>query len=295
MLVFFGSEGWGRLVNISEDGMAFEVSGLPDTNQVISLELVDLSENRIQVDGRIVWARHSTKSQACNSGRSTESKQQIRQWIATGKATQAPAQDEPQPQAKEIKPIETLPSLEEARPNAPAPPRLFLARPAPVAAPPKPVAPPPAPVPAPPPLAAPPPRSAAPPAPIVAASPLKDAAQLQFRSKKSASLRNWPNQLPNCHPGRSPPKIHNCWRGTRITTALTSAWISDPSLVGHRRPLCGLALFALASLFTGLRAARYRQSRARRAGKFPKRTSRWRRLSQTGQDAANAPAGPFEV
>jgi TonB family protein len=127
VLVFFARNGWGRLVNISEDGMAFEFSGLSDTGQVISFELVDLAQNSVQVDGRIIWTRDLDKIAGMQFVDLTpESKQQIKQWLSAGKFTQTRVHDETQRRASQTKAIEeTKPPVEIQQPDALRPPEEF--------------------------------------------------------------------------------------------------------------------------------------------------------------------------
>jgi outer membrane biosynthesis protein TonB len=127
VLVFFARNGWGRLVNMSEDGMAFEFSGLTDTGQVISFELVDLTQNSIQVDGRIIWTRELDKIAGMQFVDLTpESKQQIKQWLSTGKFTQTRLHDETQRQASLSRaPEETKPPVDIKPPDELQPPEAF--------------------------------------------------------------------------------------------------------------------------------------------------------------------------
>src|SRR5712671_1485719 len=68
VLVFFGLGKWGRLINISEGGMAFEFYQLPPSGQPISFGLEamgrepsepsgKLATDSIHADGRVVWTR----------------------------------------------------------------------------------------------------------------------------------------------------------------------------------------------------------------------------------------------
>jgi Gram-negative bacterial TonB protein C-terminal/PilZ domain len=127
VLVFFARNGWGRLVNISEDGMAFEFSGLSDTGQLISFELVDLTQNSIQVDGRIIWTRDLDKIAGMQFvDLIPESKQQIKQWLSAGKFTQTRVHDETQRRASQTRAREeTKPSVEIQQPDAFTPPEEF--------------------------------------------------------------------------------------------------------------------------------------------------------------------------
>jgi|GEM_PF-5236165 len=67
-LVFFGPAKWGKLVNISEGGMAFEFYELPPSGQRIGFDLeamgreaseasAEVRADSIHVDGRVVWRR----------------------------------------------------------------------------------------------------------------------------------------------------------------------------------------------------------------------------------------------
>jgi hypothetical protein len=119
VLVFFAHNGWGRLVNISENGMAFEFSGLSDVGQVISFELADLTQNSIQVDGRIIWTHDLDKIAGVQFVDLTpESRQQIRQWLSSGRFTHTRLHDENQRQASQLKALEeTKPPLETESPD----------------------------------------------------------------------------------------------------------------------------------------------------------------------------------
>src|SRR5258706_7229978 len=67
-LVFFGPGKWGKLINISEGGMAFEFYQLPPSGQRISFGLEamgrepsepsgKLATDSIHADGQLVWTR----------------------------------------------------------------------------------------------------------------------------------------------------------------------------------------------------------------------------------------------
>jgi TonB family protein len=118
VLIFFGRNGFGRLVNLSEDGMGFEFSGLSETQQVLSLEMSDLATNSIHVDGRLIWVHPLDKIAGLQFVDLTaDSKQQIGQWLSTGKFTEsrsqlssAPAGDEAPRQVSKSKPAERPPT-----------------------------------------------------------------------------------------------------------------------------------------------------------------------------------------
>ena len=68
VLVYFGQHNWGKLLNISENGMAFEFDQLPPLGQPISLTLEtmgrsptqpdrELPRNCIQAHGQVVWTK----------------------------------------------------------------------------------------------------------------------------------------------------------------------------------------------------------------------------------------------
>src|ERR1700676_1992967 len=118
VLIFFGRNGFGRLVNLSEGGMGFEFSGLSETQQVLSFEMSDLATNSIHVDGRLIWVHPLDKIAGLQFVDLTaDSKQQIGQWLSTGKFTEsrshlssAPAREEAPRQVSKSKPAEGPPT-----------------------------------------------------------------------------------------------------------------------------------------------------------------------------------------
>ena len=72
MLVFFGLGKWGKLINISEGGMAFEFYEVPPSGERLSfgLEIMDrepsersgkLTTDSIHADGQVLWTRDSER------------------------------------------------------------------------------------------------------------------------------------------------------------------------------------------------------------------------------------------
>ncbi|HYL09230.1 MAG TPA: TonB family protein [Candidatus Acidoferrales bacterium] len=101
-LIFFDSGNWGRLINLSESGMAFEFAQPPDPRQVSTFVLETISTQpsqpagdprvvSIQADGQVIWVQDSEKTAgvlfADKSGRARE---QIKQWLSLGPLPIAP-------------------------------------------------------------------------------------------------------------------------------------------------------------------------------------------------------------
>jgi TonB family protein len=101
-LTFFDSDNWGRLINLSETGMAFEFSQPPALRQVSTfvLETItpqpsqpggDLSVISIQADAQVIWVQDSEKTAgvlfADKSGRARE---QIKHWLSLEALPAAP-------------------------------------------------------------------------------------------------------------------------------------------------------------------------------------------------------------
>src|ERR1700746_3215662 len=67
VLVYFGQHNWGKLLNLSESGMAFEFDQPPPLGQPINftLEMMgrpaqpdrELARDCIQAHGQVVWAK----------------------------------------------------------------------------------------------------------------------------------------------------------------------------------------------------------------------------------------------
>jgi TonB family protein len=93
VLVFFARGKWGRLINISEGGMAFEFYQLPPSGQMISFGLEamgreppepsgKLATASIHADGQVVWTRDSERCAGVQFvDISGGTRQQIRQWL----------------------------------------------------------------------------------------------------------------------------------------------------------------------------------------------------------------------
>jgi TonB family protein len=93
VLVFFGLGRWGRLINISEGGMAFEFYQLPPSDQRISFALEamglespepsgELATDSIHADGQVVWTRDFERCAGVQFvDISADTRQQIRQWL----------------------------------------------------------------------------------------------------------------------------------------------------------------------------------------------------------------------
>src|SRR6266404_4924560 len=93
-LVFFGPGKWGKLINISEGGMAFEFYQHPPSGQRISFGLEamgrepseasgKLAGGSIHSDGQLVWARDFERCEGVQFvDISRGPRQQIRQWLS---------------------------------------------------------------------------------------------------------------------------------------------------------------------------------------------------------------------
>jgi TonB family protein len=93
-LVFFGPGKWGKLINISEGGMAFEFYQHPPSGQRISFGLEamgrepseasgKLAGGSIHADGQLVWARDFERCAGVQFvDISGGTRQQIRQWLS---------------------------------------------------------------------------------------------------------------------------------------------------------------------------------------------------------------------
>ncbi len=94
VLVFFGLGKWGRLINISEGGMAFEFYELPPSGQRLrfGLEVMGrepsegsskLAIDSIDADGHLVWTRDFDRCAGVQFvDVSGATRQQIRQWLS---------------------------------------------------------------------------------------------------------------------------------------------------------------------------------------------------------------------
>ena len=104
--MFFGLGKWGRLINISEGGMAFEFYQLPPSDQRISfgLEVMGreapdpsgkLSTDSIHADGQVVWTRDFERYAGVRFvDISGATRQQIRQWLSIEASSEAAVEGE---------------------------------------------------------------------------------------------------------------------------------------------------------------------------------------------------------
>ena len=115
VLVFFGLGKWGRLINISEGGMAFEFYELPPGGQRLRFDLEVMARepaeasskipiDSIHADGQVVWTRDSGRCAGVQFvDISGATRQQIRQWLSL----QPSSRDATEGQAVEGDPIAT--------------------------------------------------------------------------------------------------------------------------------------------------------------------------------------------
>src|SRR6266404_662546 len=101
VLVYFGQHNWGKLLNISENGMAFEFDQLPPLGQPISLTLEtmgrsptqpdrELPRNCIQAHGQVVWTKEFERVAGVQFlALAPDTQEQIRQWLSVGSSTTA--------------------------------------------------------------------------------------------------------------------------------------------------------------------------------------------------------------
>jgi TonB family protein len=106
VLVFFGIGKWGRLINFSEGGMAFEFYQLPPSGQRISFGLEamrreppetagKLATDSIHADGQVVWTRDFERCAGVQFvDISGDTRQQIRQWLSIEPSDGAAAEGE---------------------------------------------------------------------------------------------------------------------------------------------------------------------------------------------------------
>lgn len=91
VLVRFGETNWGKLINISEDGMSFEFAQAPATAKTIAFQLESMccesaepgeSRSAVQVDGWVKWSSEFERTAGVQFvGLSEDARQQIRQWL----------------------------------------------------------------------------------------------------------------------------------------------------------------------------------------------------------------------
>jgi TonB family protein len=106
VLVFFGLGKWGKLINISEGGMAFEFYEPPPRGQRISFGLEVMgreppeplgkpSADSIHADGQVVWTRDFQRCAGVQFVDTSEGTgQQIRQWLSIEAPSGAAAEGE---------------------------------------------------------------------------------------------------------------------------------------------------------------------------------------------------------
>jgi PDZ domain/PilZ domain len=94
VLVYFGQHNWGKLLNISESGMAFEFDQLPPLGQPISFTLEtigrpsaqpdrELPRNCIQAHGQVVWTKEFERAAGVQFvDLATGTQEQVRQWLS---------------------------------------------------------------------------------------------------------------------------------------------------------------------------------------------------------------------
>jgi len=129
VLAFFGEDSWGRLVNISESGMAFEFSKPPSLREQVNFtfqvmgcmplpEDASVLGESIEARGEILWLREFEREAGAQFvDLADKSRQQIRQWLSLETSANASS-------SRRVKP-EAPPTLLELRapltPSAPAP------------------------------------------------------------------------------------------------------------------------------------------------------------------------------
>lgn len=106
MLVFFGLGKWGKLINISEGGMAFEFYQPPPNGQRISFGLEAMNRespepsdklaiDSIHADGQVIW---TCDPERCAGVQfldvSGDMRKQIRQWLSIEPSSGAASEDE---------------------------------------------------------------------------------------------------------------------------------------------------------------------------------------------------------
>jgi TonB family protein len=299
VLVFFTQDRWGRLVNLSEDGMTFEFSSLPETGQTLGVEMVDLEQNSIRAEGRVIWVRQVDKIAGMQfADLSPESKQQITHWLATGTLTHPPTQFEVQLEPHEVKRAGVPPTPSRFPPIPPEPPPQSQA-PAPPQAAPLPQAQ--TPMPAPRTPLTPPASSSAPP---LAPSPEPDASPTKerFLAPKAKPPERKPepvvsrkiDEQPELPPAPMEGAKQVVWDDyfNRAHVGLDKVSVTWKFVVAA---IAVIATFALLSVFAGMWAARSRQSRAEAELENSPKPPDAAPSSPQGPDAANTPAGPFEV
>jgi len=127
VLVYFGQENWGKLVDLSESGMCFEFAQLPSDRERINFTLEamgrlpawfggEIISDSFQVAGDVRWTRDFERTAGVQFvSLAEESRKQIRKWLSfEGSAVTAPASNKTEQ--------ETQVPLPEPLEPAPAPP-----------------------------------------------------------------------------------------------------------------------------------------------------------------------------
>jgi len=117
VLVYFGQHNWGKLLNISESGMAFEFDQLPPLGQPISFTLEMMGRppaqlvreipcNCIQAYGRVVWTQEFERAAGVQFvDLTTGTQTQIRQWLSIETSIKMFAEDKIREESLEAEPF----------------------------------------------------------------------------------------------------------------------------------------------------------------------------------------------
>jgi len=126
VLVFFGKNNWGKVVEVNESGMSLEFDQPPPLRQGISFSLEatcraaapsagEMISNSVRVDGEVKWLREFERTAGVEFLNPTDvSRQQVRQWLSfdaynSDTASGRKANDDgPVPQAEELGPVPSL-------------------------------------------------------------------------------------------------------------------------------------------------------------------------------------------
>jgi TonB family protein len=94
VLVLFGENNWGKLVNISEGGMGLEFAQTPSSDELMHFELAsmgpeasrlgeDVHSNSIQANGQMKWSRQFERTAGVQFvGLVGDTREQIRRWLS---------------------------------------------------------------------------------------------------------------------------------------------------------------------------------------------------------------------
>jgi TonB family protein len=104
VLVRFGGTNWGKLINISEEGMSFEFAQAPANAKTIAFQIESMcgesagpgeSRSAVQVDGWVKWSSEFERTAGVQFvGLSKDARQQIRQWFPAEDLSEMLAEDE---------------------------------------------------------------------------------------------------------------------------------------------------------------------------------------------------------